>query len=101
MAAGWYADVFDGIVEVVDDEKARISLGREGVVLALERGIPRPHPTTPVLELCVEDLASWLEPALARGATRATPATLTDYAQFRDPAGYLWALRERSAAGRR
>jgi uncharacterized glyoxalase superfamily protein PhnB len=97
-AASWYSQALDGIIEAVDDEQARLSLGKEGVALVLERGIPQPHPTTPVLELCVQDLTSWLESALALGATRATPATLQGYAQFRDPSGYLWALRERPVA---
>jgi uncharacterized glyoxalase superfamily protein PhnB len=100
IAAQWYAQVFAGVVAELDDERARLELGQEGVALELNRGTPTPDPSTPVLELGVEDLRSWLDAALAAGARRATPDSLAGYAQFRDPSGYLWALRERSASPR-
>jgi uncharacterized glyoxalase superfamily protein PhnB len=94
-AAAWYARVFDGVIEAVDDATARLALGEERIALVLEHGVPPPDRKTPVLELGVDDLPAWLEAALAAGATRATPETLTGYAQFHDPHGYLWALRQR------
>jgi len=96
VAAAWYAKVFDARVEELSDDCAQISRG-DGVPLKLRRGTPNPHPSTPVLEIVVDDLHSWLEPALADGATRMTPIALPDYAQFRDPFGYVWAFSERIA----
>ena len=93
-AAAWYAQVFDGQIEAVDDDRAHIARGT-GIALELRKGTPNPHPTTPVLEIVVDDFLSWLEPALGGGATRMTPESLRGYAQFRDPYGYVWAFRDR------
>jgi uncharacterized glyoxalase superfamily protein PhnB len=95
-AAAWYAQVFDGQIEKLDDDRARIGRGN-GIALELRKGTPNPHPSTPVLEIVVDDLPSWLDPALRDGATRMTPESLRDYAQFRDPYGYVWAFRDRAA----
>lgn len=91
-AAAWYARVFEAITESIDDDRARLAVGTAPLVIVLERGPPPPPSTTPVLELGVVEVASSLARALAAGATRATPDSLHDYAQFRDPAGHLWAL---------
>lgn len=94
-AAAWYARVFDA---EIDASGTRISRGTAGALIELVHGPPQPRAGT-VLEFCVDDVRSWLDPALAAGATLLTPGPIGDFAQFRDPWGYIWTLTTASATG--
>ncbi len=97
-AAAWYARAFDGAVVVVTQQRAQLALGAQGIRLSLERGDAPPLSTTPVLELCVDDLEQWVDAAIAVGGQRVSSPTLGSYAQVRDPFGYLWAFALRARA---
>jgi uncharacterized glyoxalase superfamily protein PhnB len=94
-AADWYARALDGAIVSAAPDRAELRLGSERLPLLLERSAPPSPSNAPVLELCVERLAAWVDAAIDAGAVRATPPSLEGYAQVRDPFGYLWAFRQR------